>query len=143
MAEHLVDAPRCIAFKPDDENVFIVGTEEGDIYLATTEFSTEFLMKYSGHSTPINSVMWNPYFSSVFLSCASEYTVNVWHKDFPSPLVMYDLGSQVGDIAWAPYSSTVFAAVTIDCRVLVFDFTLNKYSPICNQVIIIRELFHN
>ena len=47
---------------------------------------------------------------------------------------MYDLGSQVGDVAWAPYSSTVFAAVTIDGRAVVFDLSVNKYSPICNQV---------
>ena len=63
---------------------------------------------------------------------------------------MYDLGSQVGDVAWAPYSSTVFAAVTLDGelymiivriiiviisgRVVVFDLSINKYSPICNQV---------
>ena len=83
LADHLVEAPRAIAFKPDDENIFLVrssschamsrhvtchvsrqvGTEEGDIYLATTEFSTEFLMQYCSHSTPINSLAWNPHYS--------------------------------------------------------------------------------
>ena len=89
-----------------------MGTEEGDIYLATTEFSTEFLMQYCSHSTPINSLAWNPHYSgggarargkylyhgeniSVFLSCAAEYAVAVWHKDYSEPLLMYDLGSQV------------------------------------------------
>ena len=38
------------------------------------------------------------------------------------------------DVAWAPYSSTVFAAVTIDGRAVVFDLSVNKYNPICNQV---------
>ena len=42
---------------------------------------------------------------------------------------------QVGDVAWAPYSSTVFAAVTIDGRAVVFDLSVNKYNPICNQVL--------
>ena len=150
-----MEGPRAIAFKSDDENIFLVGTEEGDIHLATTEFSTQFLMTYRGHATPVNAVTWNPHYPSVFLSCAAEYTVNVWHKvgmkepasachaitndinitqDHPSPLVMYDLGSQVGDVAWAPYSSTVFAAVTIDGRAVVFDLSVNKYSPICSQV---------
>ena len=41
---------------------------------------------------------------------------------------------QVGDIAWAPYSSTVFAAVTEDGRVHLFDLHTRKYSPICCQV---------
>ena len=89
----------------------------------------------------------------MFLSCAAEYAVAVWHKDYSEPLLMYDLGSQVrchwshyrhvtcdwsilqvGDVAWAPYSSTVFAAVTIDGRAVVFDLSVNKYNPICNQV---------
>ena len=30
---------------------------------------------------------------------------------------MFDLNAQVGDVAWAPYSSTVFAAVTVDGKV--------------------------
>lgn len=29
----------------------------------------------------------------------------------------FDLSSSVGDVAWAPYSSTVFAAVTADGKV--------------------------
>ena len=46
----------------------------------------------------------------------------------------FDLGSQVGDVAWAPYSSTVFAAVTIDGKVFVYDLAANKYQPVCAQV---------
>ena len=39
---------------------------------------------------------------------------------------MFDLNSQVGDIAWAPYSSTVFAAVTVDGKVHVFDLHVSE-----------------
>ena len=49
---------------------------------------------------------------------------------------------QVGDVAWAPYSSTVFAAVTIDGRAVVFDLSVNKYNPICNQVSPILSSFN-
>ena len=41
--------------------------------------------------------------------------------------------AQVGDIAWAPYSSTVFAATTDDGKVHVFDLNENKLLPICSQ----------
>ena len=41
---------------------------------------------------------------------------------------------KVGDIAWAPYSSTVFAVVTLDGKVFVFDLSINKYNAICVQV---------
>ena len=60
---------------------------------------------------------------------------------FPSskPLFMFDLNAQVGDVAWAPYSSTIFAAVTIDGKVHVFDLHIDKYHPICSQPIIPRK----
>lgn len=35
---------------------------------------------------------------------------------------------QVGDVYWSPYSSTVFAAVTSDGKVHVFDLAENKVS---------------
>ena len=52
---------------------------------------------------------------------------------------MFDLNSQVGDIAWAPYSSTVFAAVTVDGKVHVFDLHVDKYHPICTQPVVPRK----
>ena len=51
----------------------------------------------------------------------------------------YDLGSAVGDAAWAPYSSTVFAAVTADGKVFVFDLNINKYEPICEQTVVQKK----
>ncbi len=38
---------------------------------------------------------------------------------FREPVFTFDLESPVGDVAWAPYSSTVFAAVTADGKVNV------------------------
>ncbi|KAA3674855.1 uncharacterized protein DEA37_0013140 [Paragonimus westermani] len=55
------------------------------------------------------------------------------------PVFIFDLGSPVGDVAWAPYSSTVFAAVTADGRVHVYDLSVNKYEPLCNQLVVARK----
>jgi dynein intermediate chain 1 len=52
------------------------------------------------------------------------------------PLFVFDLGYAVADVEWAPYSSTVFAAVTNDGRVHVFDLNVNKYRPICVQAVV-------
>ena len=49
------------------------------------------------------------------------------------------MNSAVGDIAWAPYSSTVFAAVTADGKVMVYDLNVNKYDPICTQVVVQKK----
>lgn len=62
------------------------------------------------------------------------------HLVVPSePVFMFDLGSPVGDVAWAPYSSTVFAAVTADGRVHVYDLSVNKYEPLCNQLVLAKK----
>lgn len=45
----------------------------------------------------------------------------------------FDLNSVVGGVAWAPYSSTVFAAVTAEGKVYVFDLNINKYEALCVQ----------
>ena len=51
----------------------------------------------------------------------------------------FDLNSAVGDVAWAPYSSTVFAAVTADGKVHVFDLNVNKYEAICEQLVTAKK----
>ena len=63
------------------------------------------------------------------------------------PMFSYDLNSIVGDVAWSPYSATVFAAVTTEGKVypicvsflaylvqiFVYDMSINKYEPLCVQ----------
>ena len=44
-----------------------------------------------------------------------------------------------GDVQWAPFSSTVFAAVTNDGFVHVFDLAVNRHEPICKQKVVKRS----
>lgn len=54
-------------------------------------------------------------------------------------MFIFDLGASVGDVKWAPYSSTVLAALTTDGKVFVFDINVNKYRPICVQQVVPRK----
>jgi hypothetical protein len=58
---------------------------------------------------------------------------------YRAPLFVYDLGSAVGDVAWAPYSSTVFAACTADGKVYVYDLNVNKYEPLVEQIVVQKK----
>lgn len=51
----------------------------------------------------------------------------------------FDLGNSVGGICWSPYSATVFAAVTSDGKVHVFDIAENKLEPMCEQKVVKRS----
>ena len=130
---------RALAMKPDDENLFLVGTEEGMIHLCTTEFSSKYLQSYAAHNTPVYTIMWNPFQPSVFISCAAEWSIKIWDMNHSSPLYTFDVQSPAGDVAWAPYSSTTFAAVTFDGKVYVFDLHFDKYQPICVQSVVSKR----
>ena len=49
------------------------------------------------------------------------------------PMFTFDLSNVVGDVAWSPYCATVFAAVTAEGKVYIYDLNINKYEPICVQ----------
>ena len=45
----------------------------------------------------------------------------------------FSLGCAVGDVAWCPWSATIFAAVTEDGLARVFDLHQNAAEPLCEQ----------
>lgn len=126
----------CFAFSHNSDTLFVVGTEEGDIYKCSTAYSTEYLMSYSGHDMNIYSVTYNYFHPNCFLSCSADWTVKLWDHNKPEEVMSWDLNNAVCDVAWAPFSSTVFAAVTADAKVHVFDLSQNKLDAMCEQKVV-------
>ncbi|KYM96979.1 Dynein intermediate chain 2, ciliary [Cyphomyrmex costatus] len=127
----------CIAFHPADQNVFLVGTEEGAMYKCNTAYSSIYMRTYhEAHTMPVYRIVFNKYNSSIFASCSGDWRIKIWEDERPEPLFMFDLGVPIGDVQWAPYSSTVLACVSNDGKVTVFDLNVNKYRPICNQQVV-------
>ncbi|NWV21018.1 DNAI1 protein, partial [Origma solitaria] len=119
--------------------LFLVGTEEGKIYKCSKSYSSQFLDVFEAHNMAVDSVSWNPFHLKIFISCSSDWTVKIWDHTIKTPMFVYDLGTAVADVAWAPYSSTVFAAVTIDSMAYVFDLNVNKLEPLCTQLVVTRK----
>lgn len=128
----------CFDFNRHNEHLFIVGTEEGKIHKCSKAYSGQYLETYQGHHMAVYSLKWNPFHPRVFISCSADWTVKIWDHNIPTPVLSFDLGNAVGDVAWAPYSSTVFAAVTSDGKVHVFDLAENKHEPLCEQKVVKR-----
>ena len=76
------DGGTCLAFKPDNDMEYLVGTEEGNVHLCSTEYASEFLRSYKAHNTMVNSVQWSTFLPDVFISCASEFVVKIWSKTY-------------------------------------------------------------
>lgn len=128
----------CFDFNKHNEHLFIVGTEEGKIHKCSKAYSGQYLETYQGHHMAVYALKWNPFHPRVFISCSADWTVKIWDHNHPHPILSFDLGNAVGDVAWAPYSSTVFAAVTSDGKVHVFDLAENKHEPLCEQKVVKR-----
>merc|ERR1711991_892339 len=126
----------CFDFNRHNELLFIVGTEEGKIHKCSKAYSGQYLETYQGHHMAIYALKWNPLHPRIFISCSADWPVKIWDHNYPNPILSFDLSNAVGDVAWSPYSSTIFAAVTSDGKVHVFDLAENKHEPLCNQKVV-------
>jgi len=124
-----------IDFHKTIDYLFLVGTEEGKIHKCSKAYASKYLSTFNAHHMTVYAVRWNHFHSKIFISCSADWTIKIWDHTCPEPIFTFDLGSAVGDVAWAPYSSTVFAAVTSDGKIVVYDLFVNKYEPICQQMI--------
>ncbi|XP_015178921.1 PREDICTED: dynein intermediate chain 2, ciliary isoform X2 [Polistes dominula] len=119
-----------------------VGTEEGTMYKCNTAYSSIYMQIYNeAHNMPVYRIVFNKYNSKIFASCSGDWRIKIWEDERPDPLFMFDLGVPIGDVQWAPYSSTVLACVSNDGKVTVFDLNVNKYRPICSQAIVSKKKY--
>ncbi|XP_055838399.1 dynein intermediate chain 2, ciliary [Episyrphus balteatus] len=126
----------CMTFHPTQPEIFLIGTEEGLIYKCSTAYSSKYLITYNAHYLSVYRIDFNKFNSNIFASCSGDWRIKIWEDMRSEPLFIFDLGSCVGDVRWAPYSSTVFAAVTSEGKVYVFDLNVNKYKAICIQAVV-------
>ncbi|KAF7696719.1 dynein, axonemal, intermediate chain 1, paralog 2 [Silurus meridionalis] len=126
-------------FHKQIDYLFLVGTEEGKIHKCSKSYSSRFLETYIAHSLSVDAVKWNHFHPKVFISCSSDWTVKIWDHTITNPMFTFNLNTAVSDVAWSPYSSTVFAAVTTDGKVHVFDLSINKYEAICQQAVVSKK----
>jgi len=126
----------CFDFNSQIDNVFVVGTEEGNIFKCSTAYNKQYLMSYEGHQMAIYCTKYNKFHPRIFLSASADWTIKLWDHDYDKPIITFDLNSPVSSIEWSPYSSTIFAAVTNEGKVYIFELNEKKYEPVCEQQIV-------
>jgi dynein intermediate chain 1 len=67
----------CFDFSDQQDHLFLVGTEEGNIYKCSKAYSGQYLETYEGHHMAVYSVKWNPFHPRIFISCSADWTVKV------------------------------------------------------------------
>ncbi|VDO13688.1 unnamed protein product [Rodentolepis nana] len=128
-----------LAFHRKNTEIFLIATEDGLVHKCSRIYGPDYLSTFRAHSMAVYKLSWNYFHEDIFITCSADWTVKIWHQDKKDPLFIFDLGSPVGDVAWAPYSSTVFAAVTNDGHAHIYDLNVNKYAPLCHQLIVKKK----
>ncbi|XP_037644614.1 dynein intermediate chain 4, axonemal isoform X2 [Sebastes umbrosus] len=123
----------CFDFHPTDPSVYLVGTWEGLIHQCSCSNSQQFLETYRKHFCPVNCITWSPLSPDVFLSCSSDWTVQLWKQDHHSPMLSFTSTQRaVCDIKWCPKWATVFGAVN-EGQLEIWDLNSSILDPIIVQ----------
>lgn len=70
---------------------------------------------------PVNCITWNPLNPDVFLSCSSDWTIQLWKQDHTNPVLGFTSAQKVvRDVKWSPKWATVFGAIN-DGQLEIWD----------------------
>jgi len=114
--------------------MYLAGTEEGLIHKCSCSYNEQFLDTYPGHTGPIYKLKWSPFSSDVFLSCSADWSIRLWNQQHSGPALNFlSTTKTVNDIAWSPYSPTVFCAVN-EGAIEVWDLSVNTLDPLITNL---------
>jgi WD40 repeat protein len=120
-------------FRLGDADVYLAGTEEGTIHKCSCSYNEQYLETFSGHSGPVYQIVASPFHPQVFLSASADWTCRLWHLDYDSARLIFEpCTTYIADVAWSPHNSTVFATVTGDGRLDVWDLTVSAIDPVAS-----------
>ncbi|XP_044076026.1 dynein axonemal intermediate chain 4-like [Siniperca chuatsi] len=123
----------CFDFHPTDSSIYLVGTWEGLIHKCSCSNSQQFLETYRKHFCPVNCITWCPLSPDVFLSCSSDWTIQLWKRDHLNPVLGFTSNQRaVYDIKWFPKRATVFGAVN-EGQLEIWDLNSSILDPIIVQ----------
>ena len=121
----------CFDFCPKDSNLYVAGTEDGHLHKCSCSYNEQHLDNYFGHAGPVYQLRWSPFCANTFISCSADWTIKLWDQEHSSPIFSFQSTTDyVSDICWSPTNSTIFAAVTGDGRVDVWDISANTLDPV-------------
>ena len=121
----------CFDFSPADSELYLCGTEEGNIHLCSRLYN-HFLRTYVGHTEPVYKVKYCPAHPGIFISASADWTLKIWSTESTKCLMSIQPGNTpVMDVCWSPAKTTVFGATTADGKLLVYDLDQNATEPSC------------
>ena len=73
----------CLQPPQEQDDLFVVGTEEGCLHKCSAAFNAEYVATYAGHEGAVYGVAWNRRHTRMFLSASADWTLKLWHDARP------------------------------------------------------------
>ena len=124
-----------------------MGTEDGLLARCSTSYAEQYLEVVQAHSGPLNRLRLSPFIGSALLTCSADWSVRLWNLDAglapagttgvatASNCITFQTDAvqdAVTDIAWSPTVATVFASVTRDGHIQVWE--AGSLSPLVDSL---------
>ena len=123
----------CFDFLPEDSTRYVTATEEGSVHLANVSHNEQYLDTYESHNGPVYRTCFSRAWPDVFLTCSADWTMALYHVRNKAPLLKFHTTGAdyaINDLAWCPGNSTVFAAITEDGKIQLWDLTVSCIDPV-------------
>ena len=124
----------CFDFSPIDPTTYVVGTEEGTLHKCSVSYSEQYLETYVPHSGPVYKVKCSPRWPQLFLTCSADWSLGLYHINVKQrPIFQMRASGEdfaVTDVCWCPDNSTVFAAVTQNGMLQIWDLSVSCLDPV-------------
>jgi dynein intermediate chain len=135
-------AVMCMDFPPGEINNFVVGSEEGSVFMGSRLGSKAGISNhFEGHFGPITGIDFNSPagrhdFSHLFLTSSFDWTVKLWSERHSSCLHSFeDSGDYVFDVQWSPINPALFATVDGTKRLDLWQINRDIEVPYCSETL--------
>ncbi|GFU05877.1 WD repeat-containing protein 78 [Nephila pilipes] len=122
-------AGMCLQMKPDDSNIFVVGTIEGQALLGEFNDPEDYTRVYNCHNGPLYDLQWSPVVNDTFMTCGVDRRVVIWdiHRAKTSKTIfLTDIALR---LALSNVKSTLFVVLTQKV-IYIYDIAINLHKPL-------------
>jgi dynein intermediate chain 1 len=121
----------CISFSFSQPNIYVVGSEDGSLFVCDAQCNEDFIQKLDFHFWSVLSVKFSLIAPNWFLSRSCDGSAAIWNTKLQTPVAALYLGKATFcDINWSPLSVTVFGAACGDGECRIWDVGLDSVDPV-------------
>ena len=121
----------CISFSPAQPNIYVVGSEDGALFVCDTQYNEDFIQKLLFHFRSVLTIKFSPIAPNWFISGSCDGSAAIWNTTRTTPVAVFYLNKATFNcMSWSPLSGTVFAAACSDGECRVWDVSVDSVDPI-------------